>query len=137
MPHPATAGQTIATRPPTRDEPKMNLSPILKRFMDKAPLPVMMRAVLERELDKARLDQWFEEVAQQQYTRKLLFSTLFELMTQMAQMAQWLLAQAALISLKRYAKAPARKTAPKPATKRVHNPRKPHVSLTKLLAGAP
>lgn len=136
MPHPATAGQTIATRPPTRDEPKMNLSPILKRFVDKAPLPVMMRAVLERELDKARLDQWFEEVAQQQYTRKLLFSTLtlFELMTQMA---QWLLAQAALISLKRYAKAPARKTAPKPATKRVHNPRKPHVSLTKLLAGAP
>ena len=53
------------------------------------------------------------------------------------QMVQWLLAQAALISLKRYAKAPARKTAPKPATKRVHNPRKPHVSLTKLLAGAP
>lgn len=53
------------------------------------------------------------------------------------QMAQWLLAQAALDSLKRYAKAPARKTAPKPPTKRVHNPRKPHVSLAKLLAGAP
>ena len=60
----------------------MNLSPILKCFADKAPLPVMMRAVLERELDTARLDSWFEEVAQQQYTRKLLFSTLFELMTQ-------------------------------------------------------
>jgi len=60
----------------------MNLSPILKRFVDKAPLPVMMRAVLERELDTARLDSWFETVAQQQYTRKLLFSTLFELMTQ-------------------------------------------------------
>lgn len=60
----------------------MNLSPILKRFVDKAPLPVMMRAVLERELDTARLDNWFEEVAQQQYTRTLLFSTLFELMTQ-------------------------------------------------------
>ena len=53
------------------------------------------------------------------------------------QMAQWLLAQAALISLKRYAKAPARKAARKPPTKRVHNPRKPHVSLAKLLAGAP
>ena len=31
----------------------MNLSPILKRFVDKAPLPVMMRAVLERELAQA------------------------------------------------------------------------------------
>lgn len=60
----------------------MNLSPILKRFVDKAPLPVMMRAVLERELDAVQLDRWFETVAQQQYTRKLLFSTLFELMTQ-------------------------------------------------------
>ena len=60
----------------------MNLSPILQRFVDKAPLPVMMRAVLERELDAVQLDRWFETVAQQQYTRKLLFSTLFELMTQ-------------------------------------------------------
>ena len=60
----------------------MNLSPILKRFVDKAPLPVMMRAVLERELDAVQLDRWFETVAQQQYTRKLLFSSLFELMTQ-------------------------------------------------------
>ena len=60
----------------------MNLSPILQRFVDKAPLPVMMRAVLERELDAVQLDRWFEAVAQQQYTRKLLFSTLFELMTQ-------------------------------------------------------
>lgn len=48
------------------------------------------------------------------------------------QMAQWLLARAALVSLKRYAKAP-----PKPPAKRVHNPHKPHVSLAKLLAGAP
>lgn len=60
----------------------MNLSPILKRFVDRAPLPVMMRAVLERELDAVQLDRWFETVAQQQYTRKLLFSSLFELMTQ-------------------------------------------------------
>ena len=60
----------------------MNLSPILKRFVDEAPLPVMMRAVLERELDAVQLDSWFETVAQQQYTRKLLFLSLFELMTQ-------------------------------------------------------
>jgi hypothetical protein len=61
----------------------MNLSPILKRFVDKAPLPVMMRALLEREFDAVQLDRWIETVAQQQYTIRLLFSTLFfELMTQ-------------------------------------------------------
>ena len=60
----------------------INFSPILRRFVDKAQLPVMMRALLQRELDAVQLDRWFETVAQQQYTRKLLFSTLFELMTQ-------------------------------------------------------
>ena len=37
-------------------------------------------------------------------------------------MAQWLLEQAAQVPLKRYAKAPARKTAPKPPAKRSHDP---------------
>lgn len=60
----------------------MELSPVLKRFAEKARLPVMMRAVLQRELDAVELDRWFETVAQQQYTRTLLFSSLFELMTQ-------------------------------------------------------
>lgn len=60
----------------------MELSPVLKRFVEKARLPVMMRAVLQRELDAVELDRWFETTAQQQYTRRLLFSTLFELMTQ-------------------------------------------------------
>ncbi len=60
----------------------MKFSPVLQRFVDKARLPVMMRALLQRELDAVQLDRWFETVAQQQYTRKLLFSTLFELMTQ-------------------------------------------------------
>ena len=50
------------------------------------------------------------------------------------EMAQWLLEQAARVPLARYAKAPARKTAPKPAVKRAHDPKKPHVSLAKLLA---
>ena len=60
----------------------MKLSPLLNRFVEQARLPVMMRALLQRELDAVQLDRWFETVAQQQYTRKLLFSTLFELMTQ-------------------------------------------------------
>lgn len=50
------------------------------------------------------------------------------------EMAQWLLEQAAGVPLKRCAKAAARKTAPNPAAKRVHEPKKPHVSLAKLLA---
>jgi uncharacterized protein YegL len=61
----------------------MNFSSALKRFVDRARLPVMMRALLQRELDAVQLDRWFETVAKQQYTRKLRFSTLFELMTQM------------------------------------------------------
>ena len=40
----------------------INFSPILKRFVDKAPLPVMMRALLQRELDSVQLDRWFETV---------------------------------------------------------------------------
>lgn len=59
----------------------MELSPVLKRFVEKARLPVMMRAVLQRELEAVELDRWFETVAQAQYTRRLLFSSLFELMT--------------------------------------------------------
>jgi hypothetical protein len=35
----------------------MNLSPILQRFVDKAPLPVMMRAVLQRAFDAVQLDR--------------------------------------------------------------------------------
>jgi hypothetical protein len=42
----------------------MNLSPILQRFVDKAPLPVMMHAVQQREFDAGQLDSWFEAVAQ-------------------------------------------------------------------------
>jgi hypothetical protein len=49
-------------------------------------------------------------------------------------MAQWLLEQARVVPLARYAKAPARKSPPKPAVKRAHDPKKPHVSLAKLLA---
>ena len=60
----------------------MKVSPLLQRLVDRARLPVMMRAALQRAFDAATLDRWFETVAQQQYTKKLLFSSLFELMTQ-------------------------------------------------------
>ena len=42
----------------------------------------MVRALLERTFHPERLDAWFEQTADAQYTRELLFSTLFELMSQ-------------------------------------------------------
>lgn len=60
----------------------MILSEIFRRFTEKAPLPVMVRALLERTFHPERLDAWFEQTAEAQYTRELLFSTLFELMSQ-------------------------------------------------------
>ncbi|WP_207168681.1 hypothetical protein [Thiocystis violacea] len=42
----------------------------------------MARAVLERSFHPDQLNAWFEQTAQSQYTRHLLFSTLFDLMMQ-------------------------------------------------------
>ena len=50
----------------------MDLNPVLQRFGQRSPLPVMARAVLERCLNAQDLDAWFERVAQAQYTKTLL-----------------------------------------------------------------
>src|SRR5512143_425588 len=42
----------------------------------------MIRALLERTFHPERLDTWFDQTAPARYTRDLLFSTLFELMSQ-------------------------------------------------------
>ena len=55
-------------------------SKILQRFMEQSPVPVMVQVLLERVLSPAKLDAWFERTAVEQYTRDLLFSTVFELM---------------------------------------------------------
>ena len=60
----------------------IELNPVLSRFAERTPLPVLARAVLERCLNPPELDAWFKQVAEAQYTRQLLFSTLFELMSQ-------------------------------------------------------
>lgn len=56
------------------------LNPILHRFAERFPIPTMARAVLERCLNPQQLDAWFDSTAEGQYTRTLLFSTLFDLM---------------------------------------------------------
>jgi hypothetical protein len=54
---------------------------IFQRFVEKSPIALMVRGVLERVLGAEALDAWYEQTAQKQYTRALLFSTLYELMS--------------------------------------------------------
>lgn len=57
---------------------------ILDRFVERCPAAVMVRATLERLLRPERLDQIFEDSAQRQYTRQLLFSQVVALMAAVA-----------------------------------------------------
>ena len=59
----------------------MVLSMMLKRFMEKSPIPVMARALLERVFTAERLNTCFDAIAERQYTKDLLFSSIFELMS--------------------------------------------------------
>jgi len=56
-------------------------SKIFQRFMDKSPVPVMVQVLLTRVLCPKKLNSIFERSAVEQYTRTLLFSTVFELMS--------------------------------------------------------
>jgi hypothetical protein len=56
--------------------------PIFERFVNETPVSVMARATMERVLNPQQLDEWFDKNAQEQYTRDLLFSSIFELTSQ-------------------------------------------------------
>jgi IS4 transposase len=58
------------------------LSPVFKRFIDQSPVSVMARGTMERALNPEQLDQWFDRTAQSQYTKNLLFSSVFDIMSQ-------------------------------------------------------
>jgi hypothetical protein len=58
----------------------MLLGETLERFVRRSPFSVMVRGVMENLLSPAKLDDLFTKTADQQYTRKLLFSTLVDLM---------------------------------------------------------
>ena len=58
----------------------MVLDAFFRRASETFPIPVMLRALLERVFEPARLNDWFEAVTEKQYTRELLFSSAFELM---------------------------------------------------------
>jgi IS4 transposase len=58
----------------------MILGDVFERFARDSPLSVMARAVIENALNPTLVDQLFEDVAERQYTRKLLFSSIVDLM---------------------------------------------------------
>ena len=58
------------------------LGAVFERFVEKSPISVMVRATLERVLSADRLDLWYARTAEKQYTRDLLFSTVYDLMSQ-------------------------------------------------------
>lgn len=56
-------------------------SDVFERFTQGDTIPVMAQAVMEKALSPRVLDQLFEDVAERQYTRDLLFSSVVELMS--------------------------------------------------------
>ena len=58
----------------------MNVAAMLERREQRAPVCVMLRALLENAFAPARLDRLFERTAKKQDNQKLLFSTVADLM---------------------------------------------------------
>jgi Transposase DDE domain len=58
----------------------MILSDIFERFVQESPVSVMTQALLENALPPSTVDALFEDVAERQYTRDLLFSDVVNLM---------------------------------------------------------
>jgi hypothetical protein len=59
----------------------MILPDVFKRFTERSPLSVMAQGAIEYALSESALNQVFEDNAEDQYTRTLLFSTVFDLMS--------------------------------------------------------
>src|SRR5947209_5270760 len=59
----------------------MLLDSIFTPFVERSPLSIMSRALIERALACEPLDAMFQEHAQHQYTRELLFSSVVDLMS--------------------------------------------------------
>jgi IS4 transposase len=56
------------------------LDDIFERFVQQSPVSVMVRAAIEHALSPRAIDALFERVAERQYTRTLLFSSVVDLM---------------------------------------------------------
>ena len=54
--------------------------PVFERFAAESPISVMSRGMIERVLNPEQLNEWFDKTAESQYTRELLFSSVFDIM---------------------------------------------------------
>lgn len=59
----------------------MLMAPLFQPFVEQSPLSVMARLAIERALRPELLDDLFERTAERQYTDRLLFSSLVDLMS--------------------------------------------------------
>ena len=59
----------------------MKFGKIFRRFMEQSPISVMARGLMERAFNSEKMDGWFDAHAERQYTRELLFSTVFDIMS--------------------------------------------------------
>jgi hypothetical protein len=57
------------------------LDAIFDRFAKKSPVCVIARGLMERVLNPEQINKWFDQSAELQYTRNLLFSTIFDMMS--------------------------------------------------------
>ena len=64
-----------------REAAAMILGDVFERFAQDSPLSVMARGLMENALNPTAVDQLFEDVAERQYTKKLLFSSIVDLMS--------------------------------------------------------
>ncbi len=58
------------------------LSKVFARFVENSPISVVVRGPLERVLGAEQRDAWFARTAQKQYTRTVLFSTVYDVLSQ-------------------------------------------------------
>ena len=54
---------------------------VSERFIKDGPISVMARATAERAFNPNKINEWFDTNAQEQYTKDLLFSSVFDLMS--------------------------------------------------------
>lgn len=59
---------------------RLQISETLQRFMTRTPVTVMSRGLMEYCLSPSFIDQIFEETAERQYSRELLFSSVVEIL---------------------------------------------------------
>jgi len=58
------------------------LSPVFDRFAKESPISVIARGTMERALNPEQLDEWYDATVKEQYTKNLLFSSIFGIMSQ-------------------------------------------------------